>query len=97
MLRPWMMSVLVGSASARSTHFAPEGLVQLSALDLVSSFGEAMYLGQQMAAAIEFQFSQDGSIYGLVLLSIALTGISSFTLYDSTGNGVAYLLAVFIM
>jgi hypothetical protein len=97
MLRPWMILELVCSANAHPTHFEPEGLVQLSAQGLVSKFGGAMYLGQRMASTIGFQLSQDGSIYGLVLLSIALTGISSFTLYDSTGNGVACLLSVFIL
>jgi hypothetical protein len=97
MLRPWMILELVCSANAHPTHFEPEGLVQLSALDLVPNFGGAMYLGQRMASAIGFQLSQDRSIYGLVLLSIALTGISSFTLYDSTGNGVACLFLVFIL
>jgi len=97
MLRPWMILELVRSANAHPTHFVPEGLVQLSTLDLVSNFGGAMYLGQRMASAIEFQLSQDGSICGLVLLSITLTGISSFTLYDSVGNGVACLLSVFIL
>jgi hypothetical protein len=97
MLRLCMILPLVRSANASPTHFVPEGVVQVSTLDFISTFGVAIHLGHRMASAIGFQLSQDGTIYGLILLSIALTGISSFTVYDSTGNGTVCLVSVFVL
>lgn len=96
-LRACMILLHIRRANASPTRFIRDGVIQLSALDLVPTSAAAISLGRWMADAVEFQRSQDRWIYGLILLSIALTVISSFVLHDSTGDGAACLGSVSVL
>jgi hypothetical protein len=96
-LRACMILPFIHSADASPTRFVHDGMVQLSALDLVPTSAVAISLGRWMTDAITFQRSQGEWTYGLILLSISLTVISSFVLNDSTGDGPACLVSVFVL